>query len=171
MAYGGKTVLCTIHQPSSEVFALFDRILLMAEGRVAFLGPAAKAASFFASMSMPCPVNFNPADFYIHTLAIVPGREKECKERCKRVCDTYGRSEHARQVEETIATNRSLKQFQNLPVSSKKRSPYKAGCFTQFKAIYWRSMISIKREPTVLRVKTFQTMVGSCFSLRDLISN
>ncbi|CAG2116672.1 unnamed protein product, partial [Medioppia subpectinata] len=38
MASEGRTIVCTIHQPSSQVFALFDHILLMADGRVAFMG-------------------------------------------------------------------------------------------------------------------------------------
>lgn len=38
MAAKGKTIICTIHQPSSEVFELFDKIILMSEGRTAFLG-------------------------------------------------------------------------------------------------------------------------------------
>ncbi|CAG2104409.1 unnamed protein product [Medioppia subpectinata] len=33
MASEGRTIVCTIHQPSSQVFALFDHILLMADGR------------------------------------------------------------------------------------------------------------------------------------------
>jgi len=49
LASTGKTVICTIHQPSSEVFAMFDRLLLMAEGRTAYLGPADQALSFFSS--------------------------------------------------------------------------------------------------------------------------
>lgn len=48
MARRGKTVVLTIHQPSSEVFAQFDKILLMAEGRVAFLGSPQEAQDFFA---------------------------------------------------------------------------------------------------------------------------
>lgn len=47
MASKGKTVICTIHQPSSEMFAMFDKILLMAEGRVAFLGKPDDAVNFF----------------------------------------------------------------------------------------------------------------------------
>jgi len=43
----GKTIVVTLHQPSSELFALFDKILLMAEGRVAFMGTAAQACAFF----------------------------------------------------------------------------------------------------------------------------
>ena len=49
LASRGKTVICTIHQPSSEVFAMFDRILLMSEGRTAFLGPVDQALEFFAA--------------------------------------------------------------------------------------------------------------------------
>lgn len=49
LAQTGKTIICTIHQPSSEVFALFDKLLLMAEGRVAFLGTQEEASNFFTS--------------------------------------------------------------------------------------------------------------------------
>ncbi|CAG2108227.1 unnamed protein product [Medioppia subpectinata] len=38
MASEGRTILCTIHQPSSHIFELFEHILLMADGRVAFMG-------------------------------------------------------------------------------------------------------------------------------------
>lgn len=47
MAHAGKTVICTIHQPSSELFAMFDKLLLMAEGRIAFLGTPEAADIFF----------------------------------------------------------------------------------------------------------------------------
>ncbi|XP_052245962.1 protein white-like [Dreissena polymorpha] len=47
MAKRGKTVICTIHQPSSEVFALFDHVIVMAEGRVAFMGEAEQALNFY----------------------------------------------------------------------------------------------------------------------------
>lgn len=44
----GRTVLCTIHQPSSAIFNSFDRIILIAEGRVAFAGGTERALEFFA---------------------------------------------------------------------------------------------------------------------------
>lgn len=47
MAQNGKTVFCTIHQPSSELYALFDKVLLLAEGRIAFLGTPEEAQIFF----------------------------------------------------------------------------------------------------------------------------
>ncbi len=42
----GKTILCTIHQPSSEIFEMFDRICLLAEGRLVFIGGSFEAKMF-----------------------------------------------------------------------------------------------------------------------------
>ena len=64
MANQGRTIVATIHQPSSQVFAMFDRVLLMAEGRTAFLGDSVYAQQFFADAGYPCPVNYNPAVRY-----------------------------------------------------------------------------------------------------------
>jgi len=47
MSANGKTIICTIHQPSSQTFEMFDHVLLMAEGRVAFMGKATAALKFF----------------------------------------------------------------------------------------------------------------------------
>jgi len=43
----GRTVICTIHQPASQLFNKFDRLLLLAEGRTAYLGDAKDASRFF----------------------------------------------------------------------------------------------------------------------------
>ncbi|PSN52311.1 Protein white [Blattella germanica] len=93
MALKGKTVVATIHQPSSEVFAMFDKVLLMAEGRVAFLGSTEEACKFFRDMGVPCPSNYNPADFFIQVLAAVPTREDTYKQTVDMVCDTFKSSE------------------------------------------------------------------------------
>lgn len=47
MALEGKTIICTVHQPSSHLYVLFDKILLIAEGKTIFLGTGSEAKSFF----------------------------------------------------------------------------------------------------------------------------
>lgn len=47
LAQNGHTVICTIHQPSSQVFHLFDDILLMSEGKTVFIGKKTMAENFF----------------------------------------------------------------------------------------------------------------------------
>lgn len=57
MASAGRTIICTIHQPASNVFSLFQNLLLMADGRVAYMGPTKAAPAFFASLNMIIPLN------------------------------------------------------------------------------------------------------------------
>lgn len=47
MASSGKTIVCTIHQPSSEVFTMFSQLILLADGRIAYMGSMANAIEFF----------------------------------------------------------------------------------------------------------------------------
>ena len=81
MARNGRTVICTIHQPSSDVFNLFDNLLLLADGRVAYMGPLSGAVTYFHNLGYDCPNNFNPADFFVKELAIAPGNEFECRNK------------------------------------------------------------------------------------------
>lgn len=53
LAQTGRTVICTLHQPSSELFQMFDKICFIAEGRVAFLGDSSEANSFFERFVNP----------------------------------------------------------------------------------------------------------------------
>jgi ATP-binding cassette subfamily G (WHITE) protein 1 len=64
LARRGRTVIATIHQPSSEIFHLFDDLLLLAAGRVIYYGPAKDSIDYFARLGYPCPRYSNPADFY-----------------------------------------------------------------------------------------------------------
>ncbi len=68
LATVGRTVVATIHQPASEIFASFDSLALMHTGGVAYFGPAGGAVGYFASLGKPCPPNYNPADFLIGVL-------------------------------------------------------------------------------------------------------
>ena len=55
LAMSGRTVLCTIHQPSSEVFSQFDQLMLMVQGRIIYMNHASKALDYFSSIGYPWP--------------------------------------------------------------------------------------------------------------------
>ncbi|XP_002023663.2 protein white isoform X1 [Drosophila persimilis] len=149
----GKTVILTIHQPSSELFELFDKILLMAEGRVAFLGTPSEAVDFFSYVGAQCPTNYNPADFYVQVLAVVPGREAESRERIAKICDNFAVSKVAREMEQLLAT-KNLEQPLEQPENG---YTYKATWFMQFRAVLWRSWLSVLKEPLLVKVRLIQT--------------
>ncbi|EFA09850.1 Protein scarlet-like Protein [Tribolium castaneum] len=98
MASSGKTILCTIHQPSSDIFAMFSQLILMADGRIAFIGSAASALDFFQKAGYRCPTSYNPADFFIKTLATTPGFEENSKQCIKRICDYFAVSDYNKEV-------------------------------------------------------------------------
>ncbi|CAD6190438.1 unnamed protein product [Caenorhabditis auriculariae] len=88
------TILLTIHQPSSQVFELFDRIYLLAEGRVAFCGTQAEAQEMWTKLKLPPPKNFNPSDHYLTTLSAKHlKQEYSDRQRVKAICDFYRDSE------------------------------------------------------------------------------
>jgi len=54
LAHSGKTVVTVIHQPSQQIFGLFDDLLLISEGRQMYFGPVNKARSYFESAGYHC---------------------------------------------------------------------------------------------------------------------
>lgn len=70
LASNGRTVFTSIHQPSSQIFAQFDQLLLLSEGQGMYFGPAKDAVAYFSGLSYRCPRHFNPADFFLDLLSI-----------------------------------------------------------------------------------------------------
>ncbi|XP_071526746.1 protein white isoform X2 [Panulirus ornatus] len=161
MAERGKTIISTIHQPSSEVYAMFDRVLLMAEGRVAFLGEVDAAYQFFNRIGLPCPPNYNPADFFISTLAVQPGKEESCKKAITMICDEFIKSEEGINIERAVRENSKEVEPEGYDSQSDvevRKSPYKASWCTQFRNVLWRSWLEVIREPMLIKVRFIQVM-------------
>lgn len=58
-----RTVVCTIHQPRSNIVSLFDKLLLLANGRTVYSGDFASCQQYFEQLGHPCPPGFNIADY------------------------------------------------------------------------------------------------------------
>ncbi|RYR17335.1 hypothetical protein Ahy_B03g062100 [Arachis hypogaea] len=63
-----RTVVASIHQPSSEVFELFHDLCLLSSGENVYFGPASDANQFFALNGFPCPTLHNPSDHYLRVI-------------------------------------------------------------------------------------------------------
>ncbi|XP_027918710.1 ABC transporter G family member 11-like [Vigna unguiculata] len=63
-----RTVIASIHQPSTEVFQLFNNLCLLSSGKTVYFGPASAASEFFASYGYPCPPLMNPSDHLLKTI-------------------------------------------------------------------------------------------------------
>ncbi|CAK9027630.1 unnamed protein product [Durusdinium trenchii] len=87
LAKANVPVLCTVHQPSSEIFAMFDDVIMLHAGEITFHGPANQISAFFDDMGFPCPGNFNPAD---HVMFLM---QKESTEKLREIKDSWLQSE------------------------------------------------------------------------------
>lgn len=65
LAQAGRTVVTTIHQPSSEIFLEFDQILLMLDGNIVYQNRAQDSMAYFSNLGFPVPVHSNPMDHYM----------------------------------------------------------------------------------------------------------
>ncbi|XP_059454070.1 ABC transporter G family member 22-like [Corylus avellana] len=65
IAKGGKTVVTTIHQPSSRLFSKFDKLILLGRGNSLYFGRASEAMMYFSSIGCAPLIAMNPAEFLI----------------------------------------------------------------------------------------------------------
>ncbi|KAJ2512404.1 hypothetical protein H4217_006909 [Coemansia sp. RSA 1939] len=61
--------LMTIHQPSTEMMAEFDKLILLSQGKLVYAGPADQALRYFEQLGHPS-TNSNPANFYIDLMTV-----------------------------------------------------------------------------------------------------
>ncbi|KAF5806827.1 putative AAA+ ATPase domain, pigment precursor permease/Protein ATP-binding cassette sub-family G [Helianthus annuus] len=65
LAKGGRTIVMTIHQPSSRLFYMFHKVLLLSEGNTLFFGKGSEAMPYFNSIGFSPSVAMNPSDFLL----------------------------------------------------------------------------------------------------------
>lgn len=57
------TVITTIHQPSSQLYHMFDDVILLAKGGTQlYCGKASEARGWWEAKGLSCPEGWNPAD-------------------------------------------------------------------------------------------------------------
>lgn len=144
----GKTIVSTIHQPSSEAFFYFDRLILMADGYCVFQGDASESLDYFRSCKFNVPKRCNPSDFFMKALDIKYPKQQDDIEKLERLNRAYRfQIEKRNEVE-----NKMIK----LPIPAdyaEGKASYRAPLSIQLGQLMHRSWILAQREPRISRAK------------------
>jgi ATP-binding cassette, subfamily G (WHITE), eye pigment precursor transporter len=150
----GMTIIATIHQPSGEIFALFDRLCVLQDGCQVYQGYVADLPNYFMSLNCKIGKYQNPAD-YIIKLAQVP-------ELCNPDLDndkleqTY-ESEFRHVIADQIA--KDTRKFDGLSTRIDSLGADRtASLLTQFTCCFVRNLQFLLRNPRSLRAVMFQAV-------------
>ncbi|KDR23584.1 protein scarlet-like isoform X2 [Zootermopsis nevadensis] len=102
LASRGKAVLCSIHQPTSDILSCFHKMILLSAGRVAFQGTLEHAYTFFSNQGFVCPPSYNPAEFFIQKLSVIPGEEEDSSQRMNQICEAFSTLEQDRSLQLSV---------------------------------------------------------------------
>ncbi|KAG4175742.1 hypothetical protein ERO13_A11G203700v2 [Gossypium hirsutum] len=143
----GRTIIASIHQPSSEVFELFHNLCLLSYGKTVYFGPVSMAEMLFATNGFPCPPLRNPSDHYLRTI------NKDFDEDIEQGIGSNSTEEIIDALVKSYKSSEICKQVQHnvLKISQQKRGPLEkkgsqASFITQSIVLTKRSFINMYRD-------------------------
>lgn len=168
LAEKDKIVIFTIHQPSSQIYDLMDKINILALGKTVYFGPQDQCYNFFEYLKIPIPISYNPFEHFMEmtnlstvllpkVLTEYPGLNKieNIQERYEVYVSNLNTSYEA--IKKNYIDESST--MKGISVETKKyikENDIKRGFFYQFALIFARTMIITMRNPKVLVIKIVQ---------------
>ncbi|KAJ5190035.1 CDR ABC transporter [Penicillium cf. griseofulvum] len=175
--YSGSTAIVAIYQASQSIYDLFDKVIVLYEGRQIYFGIAANARRYFINMGFHCPDRQTTADFLTSLTSpserlvrpefegAVPRTPDEFAARWK---ESPERKQLLAEIERNAAgKSDNLEQFRRSRTADKARftrasSPYTLSYPMQIRLCLWRGFLRLKADMSM----TLATLVGNiCMAL------
>lgn len=149
---------------------MFDQVLLLTEGRVAFFGDPNDSLEFFADNGYICPLNYNPADYLIGILSTEYGQsERSAQKTSARICDLFAVSEAAHQRDLLVNLEMHMHESGVYRIEDELSNFKPPLALTTIYWLVWRFFITTIRDPTIQNLRILQKigialMAGLCYA-------
>ncbi|EAR86682.2 ABC transporter family protein (macronuclear) [Tetrahymena thermophila SB210] len=142
----GKTIVFTIHSPSSDIWSMFDRILLLVDGRFIYQGGSNdQIIKHFSKIGFECPKLQNPADYF---MSIMHSNDSNTKNY-----PIYFEG-YDSQMKQIVESEMEQKKDSQILVNK-----YSTSQLYQITQIAKRAFNTIKRNPILFKARIFQAVV------------
>ncbi|TNY24740.1 putative SNQ2-ABC transporter [Rhodotorula diobovata] len=166
LADHGQAVLATIHQPSSELFQQFDRLLLLMKGgKTVYFGDLGENSHtmleyFHARTDKKCEERDNPAEYILDVIGAGASAKSD-----KDWASLWNESEESKKVQREIDQFHAEKEGE---ASAADKSPdagldYAAPRWQQFTVVLRRTFQHYNRDPTYVGAKLMLNIVAGLF--------
>ncbi|XP_011865692.1 PREDICTED: ATP-binding cassette sub-family G member 4 isoform X2 [Vollenhovia emeryi] len=151
LARQGRTIVCTIHQPSASLFQLFDQVYVLTNGDCLYQGSTSNLVPYLEYMKLPCPMYHNPADYIIELACGEYGDDK--------INTLITGSQNGRNLQwfdnpEALRDAKTLRAAHPLKdVSKESRGLHATNLTHQIKILLRRGYIMCKRDTTLTHLR------------------
>ncbi|XP_034941510.1 uncharacterized ABC transporter ATP-binding protein/permease YOL075C-like [Chelonus insularis] len=148
MSQNGCNVICSVHQPSSQMMTMFDNLLVLANGRELYCGPQTSVISTFERAGFNCPSFYNIGEYVIE---VATERRIGDLDLLRKLTD------------ELLSLNSSVinHKFLHEPLNTKEiqmkcknHSERRSITWTdELRVLLWRAITCIRRDNTMTRLR------------------
>ncbi|KAF8497411.1 ABC-2 type transporter-domain-containing protein [Russula emetica] len=163
LANHGQAILCTIHQPSAELFQEFDKLLLLRKGgQTVYFGDIGQNATtllnyFQSNGGKTCPPEANPAEYILEVIGAGATATTSIDWH-----SAWKNSTEAKEVDEELETLLQDGRKRHA-VDIAQHSEFSTPWLYQMKTLWEREAIRHWRDPTYMLAKLALNVVASLF--------